>query len=181
MIYVIAALSVLLLFAVGVGCIRLMRTQGPGVSTLDELATCTRAVDMAALHNLVDSAETQYLQRSMPPAAFRIVQRERTLAAAEYVRNIAHNAALLIRLGQLAQSNPDPQLAQAAHAMVEKALHVRLVATFVIAKLYVSSFLPALPFSPEAVVRDYRGLTESAVLFTRLQRPAYAGRVSSVL
>jgi hypothetical protein len=40
---------------------------------------------------------------------------------------------------------------------------------------------PTAPLAAEAVFRDYRRLTESAVLFTKLQRPAFAGRVAAVL
>lgn len=178
MVYVMLSL---LLPPVAVGLFRMSRTQAHGVSTVEDLARNTRAVDMAALHNLLDALDIQFLQQNLKPAAFRRLQRERSLAAVEYVRNIAHNAGLLIQLGQLTQNSSDPQLAQAAHAMVDKALHVRTVATLVIVKLYVRSFLPALPFSPEAVVREYRGLTESAVLFTRLQQPAFAGRVGAML
>jgi len=171
----------LLLPPVAVGLFRMSRTQAQAVTTVEELARKTRAVDMAALHNLLDPADTQYLQQKLEPAVFRKVQRQRSLAAVEYVRNISHNAGLLIELGQFTQNSSDAQLAEAAHAMVDKALHVRTVATFVIIKLYVRSILPLLPFSTEAVVREYRGLTESAVLFTRLQQPAFAGRVGAML
>jgi hypothetical protein len=55
------------------------------------------------------------------------------------------------------------------------------LATFAIIKLYAHSIIPALPLQAEDIFRDYRRLTESAVLFTRLQRPAFAGRVSAML
>ena len=50
-----------------------------------------------------------------------------------------------------------------------------------LAKLYSRALLPVLPISMESVFAGYRGLTESAVLFTRLQQPAFAGRVSASL
>lgn len=179
MIAVITALLVLLLVAFGLWA--MVRTQRQLVTNLDELAGHTRPVDMVAFQNLLDRAETQFLRQSLPPMEFRLVQRERTLAAIEYVRCIAHNAGVLIQIGQFARENPDPQLSEAARIMVERAAHVRLIAAMVLIKLYVNSALPMLPFNPEDIFRDYRHLTESAVLFTRLQRPAFAGRVSAML
>jgi hypothetical protein len=179
MTFVTLVLIVLLLIAFGL--LRLVRHHTGPVARLEDLSSQTRAVDLESLHNLIDSGETDFLRRSLSPAHFRMVQRQRALAAIEYVRNISHNAGLLISLGQLAVAHPDPQLAQAAQAMVDRALHVRTLATFAILKLYTRSIMPALPFEPENIFRDYRILTESAVLFTRLQRPALAGRVSTML
>ena len=179
MTFVIIVLVVLLFVAFLL--LRLVRRQHETVASLDDLTARSQAVDMEAFQNLVDPAETQFLRRSLPPVQFRIVHRERTLATVVYVRHIAHNAGLLIQLGQLARSNPDPQLAQAAQAMVERALRVRMLSMMVLIKLYARTVIPALPFAPDVIFRDYRNLTESAVLFTRLQRPAFAGRVSAML
>ena len=44
------------------------------------------------------------------------------------------------------RANPDPQLAEAARIMVERAAQVRMLATVVWMKLYVQSLVPALPF-----------------------------------
>ena len=179
MTFVILALIVLLLVALVL--LRLVRRQHQQVANLDDLPGRSRTVDLEAFQNLVDPAETRFLRQNLSRTQFRIVQRERTLAAAEYVRHIAYNAGLLIQLGQLARVNPDPQLAQAAQAMVERALHVRLLAMMVLIRLYARSVVPVLPFAPDDIFRDYRKLTESAILFTRLQRPAFAGRVGAML
>ncbi len=179
MLYIVLALVLLLLVAVAF--LRLVRSHDTRVTDLDDLTGRTRAVDMEAFQNLIDPAETVFLKQQLQPALFRIVQRERILASTEYVRNIAHNAGLLIQLGQLARNHTDPQLAQAAHAMVERALRVRLMSMLVLVKLYSLSLIPALPFDAASIHRDYRNLTESAILFTRLQRPAFAGRVSAML
>jgi hypothetical protein len=103
------------------------------------------------------------------------------LAAVLYVRNIAHNAGVLIQLGQMAQLSPDGQVAEAARVMVDRAAQVRMMATLVLMKLYILSVLPAMPFAAKGIFGDYRNLTEAAILFTRLQRPAFAGRVSAML
>ena len=86
-----------------------------------------------------------------------------------------------MRLGQVARANPNPQVALAAQAMVERALHVRMVAMLVLVKLYARSLVPGLPLTAEEIFRDYRSLTETALLYTRLQRPAFAGRMGAML
>jgi hypothetical protein len=177
----VIVIFLLILALVALGLLKLVRSQRVAVSNLDDLAGHTRAIDMAAFQNLVDPAETDFLRRNLSPVQFRIVQRERTLAAAEYVRRIAHNAAVLVQLGQMARLNPDPQLSESARVMVERAAHVRIVATLVLMKLYARSVVPGFPLAAEDMFRDYRNLTDSAVLFTRLQRPAFAGRVGAML
>jgi hypothetical protein len=160
---------------------RLVHSQAHAITRLEDLPGRTRAIDMASFQNLIEPSETLFLRQSLTPPQFRTVQRERCLAATVYVRNIAHNAGVLIQLGQMAQLNPDPQLAEAARVMVDRAAHVRIMATLVLMKLYVRSVVPAMPFAPEGIFGDYRNLTEAAILFTRLQRPAFAGRVTAML
>jgi len=179
MTFVLTAL--LLLLAIAVGLLAITRSHRKAITGLDDLSGNTRAVDLAAFQNLIDPAETRFLRSSLSPGDFRSLQRERMLAAAEYVQCIAHNAGVLLQLGQLARLNPDPQIATAAQAMVERAARVRLISTLVLCKLYALSVFPALPFATEAIFHDYRQLTEAAVLFTRLQRPAFAGRVGAML
>jgi hypothetical protein len=179
MIYVVSALIVLLVVALFL--LQLVRGQDAPLANLEDLQGLTRPVDMEALANLVDPTDRQFLSQSLSSANFRIVQRQRTLALMDYVRNIAHNAGLLVRLGQAARANPNPQLALAAQAMLERALHVRMIAMLVLVKLYARSVVPALPFAGEDIFRDYRNLTETVLLYTRLQRPAFAGRMGAML
>lgn len=178
---IVVVTALVLLALVAFGLLLLVRSQKRPVSSLDQLVGRTRAIDMPAFQNLLDPAETRFLQQALPLAQFRRVQRERTLAAADYVRNIMHNAAVLIQLGQFGRANPDPQLAEAARLMVERAAGVRMLATVVLLKLYLQSLMPALPFVSEDIARDYRNLTEAVLLFTRLQQPAFAGRVGAML
>jgi hypothetical protein len=179
MTFVITILVVLL--AVAIGLLVLVRGQRQSIASLDELTGRAQSIDAEALHNLLDPADTVFLREHLSAKEFRSLQRERTLAVLEYVRKIAYNAALLSSLAQLAQDTPDPQLAQAARRMVEQSARIRLLCLVVTMKLYATHFLPTAPLAAEGVFRDYRRLTESAVLFTKLQRPAFAGRIAAVL
>ena len=179
MIYVVSALIILLLVALFF--LRLVRGHDGPLAEIEELQGLTRPIDMDALSALLDPADAQFLARNLSPINLRTLQRQRTLAITDYVHNIAHNAGLLVRLGQVARANPNPQIALAAQAMVERALHVRMVAMLVLVKLYARSLVPVLPLTAEEIFRDYRSLTETALLYTRLQRPAFAGRMGAML
>ena len=95
---VAALLSALLL-------IRISRGHAEAIARLEELDGRTQPVDIEALRNLIDPQETHYLQTRLPAKVFRKLERERALAAAEYVQRIAHNAAVLVRLAQAARTN----------------------------------------------------------------------------
>jgi hypothetical protein len=174
-IIVIAALGAALFF------IRVSRGHAEAISNLEELSGRTQSVDLAAFRNLIDPAETAFLRAHLNSASFRSVQRERNQAAAEYVERIAQNAAILLRLGQAARTNPDPEIAKAAQSMIERALVVRMIAMQALVKLKLQALLPGIDFSNLDVFERYGRLTESAALFTRLQRPAYSAHVLAML
>lgn len=174
LVIVIAALLAALFF------LRVSRGHAEAISNIDELSGRTHAVDLQAFRNLVDPAETEFLRRNLPPRDFRAVHRERTYAAAEYVQHIAQNAAILLRLGQAARTNPDPEIARAAQSMVERSLAVRMVAMQVLIKLRIQAITGIDLFSSDLFDR-YGRLTESVALFTRLQRPANSAHVLAML
>ena len=87
-----------------------------------------RPLDLAAFRNLVDPQEEDYLRENLGPADFRRVQRARLSAAAAYVRQAAHNAGLLLRLGEAARDSSNAAVAQAGVALSEQALQLRMAA-----------------------------------------------------
>jgi len=161
--------------------LRVSRGHSEAISNLDDLAGRTQAVDLRAFRNLVDPAETLFLKRTLTPADFRRVHRERLRAEAEYVQRIAHNAAVLLRLGQAARTNPNPEIANAAASIVESALFVRMIAMKAFIKLRLQLLVPGIVISTIEVLDRYGRLTDSVALFTRLQRPAYASHVLGML
>src|SRR5438094_5685468 len=72
---------------------------------LDKLALQLRPVDVNAFCNLMSESEQQFLQDSLPYREFRAVHRERMLAANEYIRCATQNAAILIRLAEVARKH----------------------------------------------------------------------------
>jgi hypothetical protein len=72
-------------------------------------------------------------------------------------------------------------VAQAAQALVNNGLRMRLLAMQVQAKLYGELLIPQFSTELEPVAERYRQLTEAAGLLARLQQPAFAGRVAAML
>src|SRR2546425_9222969 len=56
------------------------------IATVDDLEGCTEPIDLPAFLNLLDPAEEEFLRANLSPQVFRRIQRQRLLAAAEYVR-----------------------------------------------------------------------------------------------
>src|SRR5579884_755502 len=118
------------------------------VAGVSDLNGRTHPVNLAAFRNLVDPDETAYLRERLGPAEFRHIQRERLRAAASYVRCVAENAAVLLRLGEAARHSQDPQVARAGEELVNTALQVRLYAFLAIAKIRTGVLIPSLSTSP---------------------------------
>lgn len=161
--------------------LRAARGQSALVHQLQELEGRTQPVDLAAFRNLVDSAEEEFLRANLPPGEFRTIQRQRMRAAVEYVSRAAHNAAILLRLGEAVRRQSAPEIAQAGQELVNSALRLRVYALFALCVLYARIALPGARISSGRIIETYQALTENAVRLTRLQDPAYAARVAAVI
>ena len=131
---------------------------------LAQLASQLRPVDVAAFRNLIDEGEEQYLRDHLPHHEFRSIQRERKLAAIEYVLCAANNAAILIRLAEAARESPDPAVAQAAHKLFDNALRLRLYSFRTVPRLYAGVLLPGLSLVPAGLADAYDTLTRQVVV-----------------
>jgi len=137
----------------------------------EDPAAHMRSVDVEAFRNLVDPAEALFLRSSLSPRQFRKIQRERLQAAVEYVSGAAHNAAILLRIGQAARLSADPATAEAARKLVDNAIQLRLYSLKAITRLYLAMLLPATPISPAPLAERYEQMTRLVVLLGCLQYP----------
>ncbi len=140
-----------------------------------------RSVDLEAFRNLTDPSEEQYLRERLPPAKFRMIQRERLRAAIEYVGGVSHNAVILLNLGQIARQNRDPHIADAGRDLVDEALRLRLYSVLTISKLWIRFLFPDTGFQPSPIVDRYQHITEGAVRLGRLQYPDRGSLLSRAL
>ena len=138
---------------------------------LDQLALQLRSVDVEAFRNLIDHREQDYLRERLPASEFRGIQRERMLAAVEYVRAAASNAAILIRLAEAARQNSDPAVAQAADKLLDNAIRLRLYAFRVVPRLYFGMLMPGVSLAPIDLADAYDTITRQVVMLGCLQYP----------
>jgi hypothetical protein len=168
----VAALGIILRQAV----VRTLQTKDGARS-----AASIRPIDIAAFRNLISPAEDDYLRRRLPLGQFRVVRRERLYAMAAYVHVVANNAAVLVRVGEIAVASGDPRLAAAAQQLVNDALVLRRNTTMALMRIYLALAWPNSGFAAVRVIDHYEQLSGAAMLLGRLQNPAVPVRLSASL
>jgi hypothetical protein len=151
------------------------------VNGVEDLAGRTRPVDLDAIRNLVDAGEEDFLRANLSRDEFRAVQRERTRAAVEYIRNSAHNAACLLRLGEAASRSGDPHIAEAGRRLIDSALRLRAYALLSNTRLYVRLVFPESRLSYGKLADNYQHLSALASQLALMQYPTQATRLSTLL
>jgi len=173
-------LIALAVVAVGVLFWAFRRHHGP-VPELQSLEEYTRPVDLAAFRNLIDPGEEDYLRSQLPARQFRPLERQRLRAALEYVERTTYNAAILLRVGEAARRDPNPEVAAAAGELVNNALKLSMNARLATLVLYARILLPGARISVGRITDTYENLTLGLVRLTRLQDPAFAARISAAV
>jgi hypothetical protein len=163
-----AALCALLFF------VWLAKGHASALNTSDNPAEHLRSVDVEAFRNLIDPDEEHFLKTNLPAAEFRKIQRERLRAALEYIACAAHNAAILLRMGEVARRSPDATIAEAGEKLVDSAIRLRLYAFHAMAKLYLGMIVPGARISPARVAEGYEQMTRLVIRLGCLQ-PAARG------
>ena len=151
------------------------------VNGVEDLAGRTRPVDLEAFRNLVDPGEEDFLRANLSRHEFRAVQRERTRAAVEYIRNSAHNAACLLRMGEAASRSGDPRIAEAGRRLIDGASRLRAYALLSSTRLYVRLVFPESRFSYGQLADKYQHLSALASQLALMQYPTQTTRLSTLL
>lgn len=138
-----------------------------------------RPIDIEAFRNLIDTAEDDYLRRHLPAGQFRVVRRERLRAMAAYVQLVANNAAVLVRVGEVAMAGNELQTATAARQLVNDALLLRRNATLALVRIYLALAWPNSRFGAIRVADRYEQISVAAMLLGRLKNPSVAVRLSA--
>jgi len=149
----------------------LAKGQASSCRILENPTQHLRSVDIEAFRNLVDPAEEEFLRRSLAVRDFRKIQRERLLAAVDYVSGAAHNAAILMRIGEAARRSQDLATAEAAEKLIVNATRLRLYALRAMAMLYLGMILPGTRISAVPIAEPYEQMTRLVVMLGILQHP----------
>jgi len=174
LILVFSALSTVLLY-------KAARGHSVRIESSQDIERLTKPVDLAAFRNLTDPAEETFLRSHLPAKAFVRVQRQRMLAAVDYVQRVAWNTAVLIRLGELASAATQPEMVRAGMELKNAALGLRILALQAEGTLYVRAAFPNLQLTPRDLVGQYEHLREQVAAVCQLQQPAsLAGAMASL-
>jgi len=139
---------------------------------LEQLASHLRPVDVNAFLNLTDQREEEFLRKRLPAAEFRRIQRERTLAAIEYVWVAGKNASILIRLAEAARQSPDPEICAVGQKLLDRALRLRLYALATVPRLYIGILFPRA-IGSRSVAESYGGMVRQVVMLGCLRYPTH--------
>ena len=126
-------------------------------------------LDIEAFRNLIDYREEEFLRENLEPADFRFVQRERLLAAAEYIRCASRNAAILHSFGESARRSENPSVAAAGNKLANSAIQFRLNALRAIVIIYAATVIPGASIRRIRIAEGYDRMTSLVVLLGCLQ------------
>jgi len=127
----------------------------PQIKSMEDWEAKNHAVDPEMFRVLLDPVEEQYLRRSLPPHEFRVFQRKRVALALHYLDLAGENAAMLMKLGQLARTEANPELAQEATDLIQSALRLRVNLMLAEPCLWLKWVFPGWPLSLPAVETPY--------------------------
>jgi hypothetical protein len=151
---IILCAIVLSLFLVGT----ILRPRLPEIRRADDWEAKKHEVDLGAFRILLDPAEERYLRQSLSPSEFRFYQRQRLGLALRSLELVGKNAAMLIKLGQLAKLGANPLLAKQAEELIDGALRLRVNLLCVQPYLWLKWFFPGWTLSLPALAMPYEEL-----------------------
>jgi hypothetical protein len=118
-------------------------------------------VDMEAFSNLSDPMEERFLQRNLPSAEFRRIQRQRVIVMWEYLSRLAENTKLMVQAGQIVQHASAGDAAVQARQFVSSAMQTRMLIFTAEVSLAVKFVLPGTTDPVQSLVRKYENLSQN--------------------
>ncbi len=101
------------------------RRRAADISQYDSLTQQLEPVPVAALLNLIDPAQQNYLERMLPKKDFAHLQRMRNRALLAYVRAIYKNAGIFLKCAHAAEQSERAEVAEAGRELLNLALFTR--------------------------------------------------------
>ena len=136
----------------------LLRPGLPQIGSLEDWEAKRHEVDLAVLRILIDPGEERYLRSLFSPPEYRRMMRRRLTLALNSLGLIGENAAMLMKLGQLAKAGANPALAQEAEELSHGALRLRVNLMLVEPYLRVKWLFPGWTLSVPAFEMPYEEL-----------------------
>ncbi len=172
----LAILTAVALAAIGL-VLWAIRGSVPRDASVEELESSLQQIDLSAFLNLTNPTETAFLAESLSPSAFRRVQRRRIYATFHYLNALSANAALLIRIGDMASRSGEADTVESGRTLSDTALRTRLLVLRAYWYLIPQWFFPSTrqEWSP-SIVRHYDELKRCLVHLVSVQQPSMTSR-----
>jgi hypothetical protein len=136
----------------------ILRPGVPQIKSLEDWEANNHAVEPGLFRVLLDPAEERYLRQSLAPHEFHIFQRKRMALALRWLDLVGTNAAMLMKLGQLAKMEGNPTLAKEAEDLIHGALRLRVNLMLAEPCLWMKWVFPGWALSLPAVEIPYEEL-----------------------
>ncbi|MGC2184970.1 MAG: hypothetical protein WA637_16960 [Terriglobales bacterium] len=133
----------------------------PGLSNikrLEDWEAKKHSVDPEVFRILLDPCEERYLQQALAPREFRRFQRKRLALALLTLDLVGKNAAMLMKLGQLARMEGNPRLAKEAEELIYGSLRLRVNLSLIQPCLWLKWLFPGWTLSLPAIDMPYEKL-----------------------
>ena len=137
-------------------------------------------IDLEVLTLLLSREEDDYLRASLPDREFRQTKKQRVKLAWKYLHEVSKNTRHLIRIVESARSSSDPELARAAHELLEKAFRVRMNVPVVQLSLLIEWFWPTLRLRAPLKIDRYREMIKTAIFILQQLEAAHSGPLSQL-
>jgi hypothetical protein len=151
------------------------------VTDPEQILGRTQPIDLLAFQNLIDPEEERYLQERLSGYSLLRVRRARYGAACEYVGMAARNAAVLIRVAQLAQASEQPRVREAGKQLLALATETRILALLALLQLYLARLMPWRIPALGSMAQAYSGMRATLERVVSWQRPELAGRIRAAV
>lgn len=177
---------IFILISLALTCFGSLALAGGGfnrrTTNLEALETGLLIIDLKAFQRLMDRAETEFLRTHLGPSQFRTAERCRIRAAMGYLKAISQNARILLAIGALAKESGNERIADAAQELIDTALHTRLFAMAMYARLLPAWLFPSTQGVPlDKVLTGYEQMKDQLLYLVSVEKPMMTSRAASLL
>ncbi|HEY6351528.1 MAG TPA: hypothetical protein VI636_19160 [Candidatus Angelobacter sp.] len=169
-----------------------LRRQRLAKLDLGEAVLALHPVDLQAFSEAIDLTKDAHLRQSTSQREFREQQLQRARVAAEHLRRMTHNAAVLQRVGYGLMRSQNPLLVAQAEALIDAGVHVRFyavmgsVALFVrriagFGSLSLAKVAEAQKMMSSSLIPAYESLRSKAQDITSLRDTAFRDALAQAL
>lgn len=128
-----------------------------------------RPIDMKAFRAITSRNDEMFLRNRLPHSEFSRLKRRRIGVTFLYVKRMANNAAVVIRIGEMARTSANPDVVRLAAQVSETASQIRLQCILAFAKLSIEFAVPSLQLNPATLEPGYQAMRENIARLGQLQ------------